>query len=283
MKKILFFIFTKSIGAYINTLSFVFPRKASQLAYAFFSEPREGKLSKTNLPEILQEAESETFKNGEHSFHTYTWKGNDTVILLVHGWESNASRWENLLPYLKESGSTIIAIDGPAHGLSSGKEFNIPQYAEFIHVAVQKFKPQYLIGHSIGGKTCLYYQSVYQNDMLKKMVILGAPSDFKIILNNYITLLSLNSKISKSLEAHYLNNFKLSLEQFSSKTFASKINTKGLIAHDIDDTVVLFEEGKKIAEAWENVIFIETKGLGHSMHDDELYKKVSDFLFKADN
>ena len=280
MKKTAFFIFTKSIGLYINLLSFVFPKKASQLAYAFFSEPREGKLSKDKLPGILQEAQSEMFQLQEDSFHTYTWKGNDTVILLVHGWESNASRWENLLPYLKKSGSTIIAIDGPAHGLSSGKEFNIPQYAEFIHIAVEKFKPQYLIGHSIGGKTCLYYQSVYQNDALKKMVILGAPSDFKIILNNYITLLSLNSKISKSLEAHYLNNFKLSLEQFSGKIFASKLNIKGLIAHDIDDTVVLFEEGKKIAGAWKNVVFIETKGLGHSMHDDELYKKVSHFLFE---
>ena len=282
MKKLTFFIFTKSIGLYINFLSFVFPKKASQLAYAFFSEPREGKLSKTNLPEILQEAQSETFHLDEHSFQTYIWKGNDTIILLVHGWESNASRWENILPYLKKSGSTIIAIDGPAHGLSSGKEFSIPKYAEFIHIAVQKFKPQYLIGHSMGGKTCLYYQSVYQNDLLKKMVILGAPSDFKIILHNYITLLSLNSKISKALEDHYLNNFNLSLEQFSSKSFASKLNIKGLIAHDIDDTVVLFEEGKKIAGAWKNAIFIETKGLGHSMHDDELYEKVSDFLFETE-
>jgi hypothetical protein len=31
---------------------------------------------------------------------------------------------EKILPYLKKSGSTIIAIDAPAHGLSSGKEFN---------------------------------------------------------------------------------------------------------------------------------------------------------------
>lgn len=280
MKKILFFIFTKSIGAYINLLSFVFPKKASQLAYAFFSEPREGKLSKTSLPAILQEAQSETFQHERHSFQTYIWKGNDSIILLVHGWESNASRWENFLPYLKKSGSTIIAIDGPAHGLSSGKEFSIPQYAEFIHIAVEKFKPQYLVGHSIGGKTCLYYQSIYQNNSLKKMVILGSPSDFNIILNNYITLLSLNAKISKSLEDHYLNHFKLNLEQFSGKLFASKLNIKGLIAHDIDDTVVLFEEGKKIAGAWENAVFIETKGLGHSMHDAELYEKVYRFLFE---
>lgn len=282
MKKIIYFILTKSIGLYINILSFVFPKKASLLAYSYFSEPREGKLSKSELPEILQEAKSETFQLEEHSFQTYTWQGNDTVILLVHGWQSNASRWENLLPYLKKSGSTIVAIDGPAHGLSSGKEFSIPKYAKFIHIAVEKFKPQYLIGHSIGGKTCLYYQSVYQNDGVQKMVILGAPSDFKIILNNYVALLSLNAKIVKSLEAHYLNNFNLQLENFSGKLFASKINIKGLIAHDVEDTVVLFEEGKKIAAAWSNAIFIETKGLGHSMHDEELYKKVYDFLFEGE-
>jgi pimeloyl-ACP methyl ester carboxylesterase len=282
MKKIFFFLFTKSIGLYINVLNFVSPEKASQLAYAFFSEPRIGKLSKDKLPKILKESQTDTLMHNEHSFQTYTWKGNNTTILLIHGWESNASRWENFLPYLKKSGSTIIAIDGPAHGLSSGKEFSIPKYAEFIHIIVQKFKPQYLVGHSIGGKTCLYYQSVYQSNAIQKMVILGAPSDFKIILNNYINLLSLNQKITKKLENHYLQHFKLNLDHFSGKLFAEKINTKGFIAHDIDDTVVLFAEGKKIASSWENAIFIETKGLGHSMHDADLYQKIAHFLFESE-
>lgn len=262
-------------------MSYVFPKKASQLAYAHFSEPREGRLKKSELPLVLQDAKTETFKTDDGFFETYRWDGNDTVVLLVHGWESNASRWENLLPYLKQSGSTIIAIDGPAHGLSSGKDFNIPQYAKFIHIAVQKFKPQFLIGHSMGGKTCLYYQAVYQNDDLQKMVILGAPSDFNIILNNYINLLSLNSKINKALRNHYYNAFKLNLENFSGRLFASKIKTKGLVAHDVDDEVVRFEEGKKIAGAWKNAIFIETKGLGHSLHDDDLYNKIAKFLFES--
>jgi predicted alpha/beta hydrolase family esterase len=282
MKKTLYFIFTKSIGLYINVLSFVFPEKATQLAYALFSEPRIGKLSKDTLPKVLQEAENETFKHNEDHFQSYTWKGNENTILLVHGWESNASRWENIIPYLQKSGSTIIAIDAPGHGLSSGKEFNIPQYAAFIDIVVQKFKPQYLIGHSLGGKTCLYYQSVYQNTALKKMVILGSPSDFNIILNNYITLLSLNKKIHKGLESYYLTHFKLDLNLFSGQIFASKIKTKGFIAHDTDDTVVLFKEGKKIASNWNDSVFIETKGLGHSMHDDELYNKIFHFLFEAE-
>jgi pimeloyl-ACP methyl ester carboxylesterase len=57
-----------------------------------------------------------------------------------------------ILPLFKKSGSTIIAIDAPAHGLSGGKEFNIPQYAAYIDILAQ-IKTSYLIGHSIGGKT----------------------------------------------------------------------------------------------------------------------------------
>jgi len=280
MKKFINFFVVKSIGLYINSLSFVFPKKATQLAHSFFSEPKIGKLSKDNLPKILKEATAENFQYEDHFIQTYTWKGNDTVILLVHGWESNSSRWKKLLPYLKKSGSTIIAVDGPAQGLSSGKEFTVPKYAEFIHIIAQKFQPQYLIGHSMGGKTCLYYQYKYQNDSIQKMVILGSPSDFKIIFNNFITLLSLNSKISKTLERNYKAILSQNLDHFSGQLFASKINAKGLVAHDVEDKVVLFEEGKKIASSWKNVQFIETSGLGHSLHDHDLYQKIAHFLFE---
>ena len=108
MKKILFFLFTKSIGIYLNILSLIWPEKALQLAYALFSEPREGRLFKNKLPAILKEAQTNTLQHDNHFFQTYTWKGNETIVLLVHGWESNASRWENLLPHLKKSGSTIL-------------------------------------------------------------------------------------------------------------------------------------------------------------------------------
>lgn len=281
MKKALYFLMTKSVGFYINLISFVFPIKATQLAHAFFSEPRKGKLTKDKLPKTLKSAHTETFQYNEDSIQTYIWKGNEIVILLIHGWESNSSRWKKMLPYLKKSGSTIIAIDGPAQGLSSGKEFTVTKYAEFIDVVVKKYQPQHIIGHSMGGKASLFYQYKYQNPTIQKMVILGAPSDFTIIFNNFISLLSLNKKVVKGLENHYTALLNHNLDQFTGQIFASKLEVKGLLAHDIDDQVVLFKEGQKIASAWENVQFIETSGLGHSLHNDELYKKVYEFLFET--
>lgn len=280
MEKIIYFLFTKSLGLYINLISFLFPKKANELTYEYFSQPREGRLNKQKLPDFLNETYTENIELDNHDFPVYLWKGNATKILLVHGWESNASRWENFLPYLKKSGSTVIAIDAPAHGLASGKEFSVPQYAEFIHKTVEKYNPQYLIGHSIGGKTCLYYKYLYPNDNIEKMVILGAPSDFKILIKNYVNILSLNSKLASNLEKKYIERYNQKLEDFSSRKFVSNLKIKGLIAHDIDDSVVSINEGKKIAEAWKDAKFIETKGLGHSMHDDALYKNIYTFLFE---
>lgn len=282
MKKFLNFLLAKSIGLYINLLSYVFPKKASKLAYGFFSEPRSGKLFSDKLPEVLKSAKTEILEKDHHQFPVYIWEGNKTLVLLVHGWESNTSRWENFLPYLKKSGSTIIALDAPGHGLASGKEFSVPTYAEFLNVVVEKFKPNFLIGHSMGGVASLYYQHLYQNEAVEKLVLIGAPSDLQTLIFNYAKMLSLNIKAVNMIENHFLEHFKIKTEEFSGKIFGSKIKIKGLIAHDIDDDVVSFEEAKKIASNWKEATFIETKGLGHSMHDDVLYTKIYTFLFEEE-
>lgn len=289
MKKLQQYILVKSVGRYINFLSYVAPKKASKLAYQLFSNPRLGRLTADTLPKILQEAKQETLFENEHQFQTYTWKRSETepienksneTLLLLHGWESNASRWEKLLPHLLKSGYTIIAIDAPAHGLSSGKEFNVPLYATFIHNIIQKYQPKHIIGHSIGGIAAAYYQHHYTHD-LEKMILLGAPSDFKIILKNYVKLLSLNDKIEQSLIDYTNERFHINIDDFSGQLFLKNSHLQGIIAHDTTDTVVLYSEAKKLAASWKNAQLITTTGFGHSLHDEVLYQKIAAFLVEA--
>ncbi|MDD2985803.1 alpha/beta hydrolase [Flavobacterium sp.] len=274
-------ILTKSIGAYINLLSYLSPKKATQLAYRFFSEPREGKLLEHNLPSLLKNAEREVMILDNQQFPIYTWQGNATKILLVHGWESNAARWEPLFPYLQKTGSTIIALDAPAHGLAEGKEFSVPNYAAFIHEVVKKSKPQVMIGHSIGGSACLYFQNRYSTLSIKKMVLLGAPADLGILLSNYAKLLGLNSKIIPLLDAYFLERFKTNSAAFVGEKLAKTLQVRGIISHDVADEVVLYEESQKIAKGWKDSIFIETNGFGHSMHDPALYQKIENFIVQS--
>ena len=202
MKKIQYYILTKSIGLYLNTLSYINLDAAKNKAYQLFSQPRKGKIQKEKLPKTLQNVTYETFEFQTEKFQSYIWNGtrdnpeasgerreaNSEVILLVHGWESNASRWKKLLNYLIPLGKTIIAIDGPAHGLSEGKEFNAPKFAEYINIVAQKYHPKTIIGHSIGGAAVSFYLNKYNDKTIEKVILLGAPSDFKIIANNFVKL-----------------------------------------------------------------------------------------------
>jgi pimeloyl-ACP methyl ester carboxylesterase len=280
MQKALIFILAKLAGLYINILSFIAPKKAGRLAYGFFTQPRAGRLLEGKLPEILREAKAEIITHNDLVFQTYTWSGNDTIVLLAHGWESNASRWKLLISYLKKAGCTIIAVDAPAHGLSGGVEFNIPRYAEFLDCMVQRYKPQFMVGHSLGAATAIYYQSHYTNSTLQKLVSLGAPCDLTTIVSNFRHTLSLSNRVLRLMHLHLMDTYKINPEEFSGSIFASKITIDGLIAHDKKDTTVAFSEAEKIAKAWPRATFVVTKGLGHSMHDSKLYEAIFDFLFK---
>ena len=292
MKKIQYYILTKSIGLYLNTLSYINLDAAKNKAYQLFSQPRKGKIQKEKLPKTLQNVTYETFEFQTEKFKSYIWNGtrgnpeasgerseaNSEVILLVHGWESNASRWKKLLNYLIPLGKTIIAIDGPAHGLSEGKEFNAPKFAEYINIVAQKYHPKTIIGHSIGGAAVSFYLNKYNDKTIEKVILLGAPSDFKIIANNFVKLLSLNNRIKHKLEKYYLEKFSIDINEFSAHKFAQNFTQKALIAHDTEDKVVLIDEGRKYANTWKNAIYIETSGLGHSMHDADLYQKIVAFI-----
>jgi len=50
--------------------------------------------------------------------------------------------------------------------------------------------------------------------------------------------------------------------------------------HDLDDTVVLHDESQKINHIWKTSVLETTKGLGHSLQNKEVYKKIKDFLIQ---
>jgi pimeloyl-ACP methyl ester carboxylesterase len=228
----------------------------------------------------LAEAKKETFDNDGLPIQTYRWDGDEKIIFLLHGWESNTARWKKLIPYLLETGHTIIAIDAPAHGLSEGKEFNVIRYAASINIVAKKYSPNYIIGHSIGGKASLYYQATYNNPTVEKMVLLGAPSDYAIIFKNYVGLLRLSSRMEQLIHQHYWDRFQIKVAEFSAQYYAHSITAKGLLLHDLDDTVVLHDESQKINHYWKASVLETTQGLGHSLQNKIVYKKIVDFLFQ---
>lgn len=280
MKSLLYFILTKSIGLYINILQWFAPEIAAKTAYNFFSNPRVKRLSQTDLPPIIQSAEKQIFDFEKHKIQTYIWVGTQETVLLIHGWESNAARWENMVHLLQKHQKTIIAIDAPAHGLSSGKSFDISTYGKFIKFISEKFHPQFVIAHSLGGTSAVYSQAIFPSNSLRKMVLIAAPSDQKVLFENYVKLLSLKNSVLIGIDNYFQERFGYSLDEFSGRNFAKKITIPTLIIHDHSDKSVLYEESQKILSNLPNSIMHSTNGLDHSMQDDDLNQFIYNFLFK---
>lgn len=268
------------IGFYINALSYIFPKEAVRLTEKYISEPKRGKLNRNELPSILEESDKIQLPYKDTLIQTYTWKGDEKIILLVHGWESNASRWQRLIGILKKTGHTIIALDAPAHGLSGGKWFNVAKYAECLKVVIEHFNPTIIVGHSIGGTASMYHQYQYETPSVKKIILLGSPGELEILVANFAKILGLKNRIIRLTEKKFIKDYNISFKDFSIAKMTPFIKSKGFIAHDRKDEVVKIRESRKIAAAWDDVIFVQTKGLGHGLQDEELYQKIYEFVLQ---
>lgn len=269
----------KLIGTYLNILSHISGDYAAKKALQLFSKPRKGKLKPQQIT-FLNSAEKAYLTYEGFKIATYHWKGDKTTILLVHGWESNSARWKNKIHHFMAEGFNVVALDAPAHGASGSKLFNALLYSEFINLVAKKHNPEVIIGHSVGGMATVFFQQKYQLASLNKLVLLGVPSEFETILNNYIKMLGYNKKIEKHLHRVIFKKFGTKPSDFSTSKFSKNLKTKGLIIHDVKDMIIPYSDAKLIKQSLKNSELISTEGLGHSLNNTSVAKDIIKFLKK---
>lgn len=277
MKKIINQVLPLAYGTYFNILATIAPRKSAVKAFYLFCTPRKGKVLPHQI-DFLERAKAEKLAVNDLDIQTYRWLGQGPTVLLMHGWESNAFRWRNLIEKLQQANFNIIAFDAPAHGHSSGTVLNVPVYTACTNTLIELLQPDAIIGHSIGGMTALYSQHQQPNTKIKKVVSLGAPSDLKDIISNYQNLLKFNNRVLEALNLFFIEKFNFGINEFSIAQFAQNISKEGLIVHDEEDAIAPFSAAEKIHANWKNSILLPTKGLGHSLHQDTVNDKVIAFL-----
>ena len=267
----------KLIGFLLNLLSYISPKLASDKAMTLFATPRKGKLNEQHK-KVLKDVQQDILKYDGMDIMTYHWKGKRDTVLLVHGWESNTARWKKLIKSLLKDNYNIVALDGPAHGASGSDTFNAILYAEFINIVVQKFQPTIIVGHSVGGMASVFYQYKYQYTSLEKLVLLGAPSDFKSVFKRYVDMMNYNKRIENGLNQIVYNRFGYQPSYFSTAKFAKEISQKGLLIHDLKDEIIPYEDAKKINKNYSNSELITTEGFGHGLKDSSVILDVMKFI-----
>lgn len=277
MKKTLQKFLPKVVGFKLNSLFLVKPEMALFQAFYIFCRPRRGKV---NLEQavFLDPAKTETISVEGKTLQTYRWKGKKETILLVHGWESNTHRWKQLIEKLQQEGYDIVAFDAPAHGNSSGKLLNVPQYAKCVEAVVKRFSPDYLIGHSVGGMTTVFHHYKYPVKKTSKMVLLGPPSELSLIAKDFQKVLNLSPRFMKAFEGFFYEKFGFRFAEFSTAKFAENLQQPGLIVHDKYDKIAPVSASKAIHQNWENSRLVLTEGAGHSLNNALVHNEIIQFL-----
>ncbi|MBW3519788.1 alpha/beta hydrolase [Flavobacterium sp. NKUCC04_CG] len=277
-KKITDITVSKSVGFFLNLLYFFSAQKSTNIAYSLFSTPQSGQLSSATLPDFLKKAKLDRLVFKKHQIQTYRWKGSGPTILLVHGWQSNSSRWQQLIEFLKLSNFNLITLDAPAQGLSNGTEFSPPIYASFIDVAIRKYRPKILISHSLGSFTSLYQLTQKHYPDLEKNIILACPNAFKSIVMNYQNLMSFSQQNYQNLVRLMENQIHMPLEEYNSERFIQKIGLPTLIIHDKSDETIPFSEALSILNASSSASLLATENLGHSLQHRQVYQGILNFI-----
>jgi pimeloyl-ACP methyl ester carboxylesterase len=279
MKKTLQKLLPLAYGGFFNSLSYIAQPWVVQKAFTLFVSPRKGKI----LPHqqaFLQKATAEVVEVEGLAIQTYTWPGTGPTVLLFHGWESNAFRWRKLIEVLRPLNYHIIALDAPAHGASSGKVLHVPLYQKIAAGLMERFRPQFAVGHSMGGMMLLYHQHLGGTESLKGLVVLGAPADLNNIMKQYKSILKLNKKVFNGLDELFKSDFNFRIDDFSVAEFSKSYTIPGLLVHDKKDLIVPYSSAEKIARNWKTAQLITTEGHGHSLHQKEINEAIGRFMTK---
>lgn len=277
MKKLLAKIIPLMYGRWLNLLVFLNKRKAAQTGFDIFTTVRKGRV-KSIQRAFLESAMFCTEEVLGQHIQAYRWPGKKETVLLLHGWESNTYRWRNLIKKLQEHDFDILAFDAPGHGHSTGKKLHVPLYANTTRHFLTKYRPTYVVAHSIGGMTILYDHYRNPASSVKKIVTIGSPCDFSDIMEHFQQILKFNNRVMKAMDKYLKEWFGLHINEFSSARFVMDNAKEGLLFHDKKDAQVPFSASEKVHRHWKGSELIATEGLGHSMHQEEVNEKIIEFL-----
>ncbi len=267
----------KLMGLRLMALNKIKPQKAIHKAFMFFCTPRAG-FVKPHQKDYLKTHQSKIIDFKKIKIQTYHWPGNGSKVLLIHGWDSHTYRWKDLITKLKTQNYDIKAFDAPAHGYSEGNILNVPIYSEVLQKMINHYKPDFLIGHSVGAMTCIFNQHKQQDSNISKMVLLGSPSEMQRVMNGFQKILGLSDSFMKATQNYFKERYGYTFSEFSMVKFGEQIQIPSLVIHDKYDKVVPYEEAILIDKSLKQSQLIITEGAGHSLYTKSVDNAILNFL-----
>lgn len=258
----------------------LFPHQMLNVANDHMRNPKVKKL-RNNEEMVLDMAEKKQLDFEGFKVMTYTWKGGDKRILLIHGWEGQAGNFSDIVLRLHEIGYTVYAFDAPSHGHSSSGDTSPFQFAALTGYLIQHLQVKELMSHSFGGVATVYSLAQMNQYPIDKYVLLTCPDKFIERIDSVVDQLGITEKVRSMLINKLETDLNVSVDGLAVSHSVKNINVKeALVLHDVADGVLPIQQAKRVVDNWPVAKMIEIEGTGHFriLRDEETLEHIERFL-----
>jgi pimeloyl-ACP methyl ester carboxylesterase len=256
------------------------PQKAGELAFWLFTRTRSTKPQSDKERKALDRAqarmaESETVRLvipgsvvATHVFRPQPAVKTGQKVLLVHGYRSRSDHMVTLADALVAAGHTVVCLDLPGHGASTGRTLHLGKAVEAIDAAWRQHGAfDAFIGHSFGGPSVMAAAagSILHVPQRRpdRIVTIAAPSDMADVFRWAGKFMGLGPATQNAFERQVLRFAGRPLSEFRVDRMMHDICIRTLVIHAEDDKEVAYANAEAIARTGPHVRLVKANGFGH--------------------
>lgn len=203
-----------------------------------------------------------------HVFRPAPDKADGERVLVVHGYRSRSDHMVALAEALVARGKTVVCLDLPGHGASSGRQLHLGLAVEAIDAAWRQHGPfEAFVGHSFGGPSVM---AAAAGAILhvpprtpSRIVTIAAPSDMKPVFAWIGRRLGLGAAAQQVFEAQVLRLTGRPLSEFRADRMLRGLQIPMLVIHAEDDKEVAFSNAELMASMGPHVDLMRANRFGH--------------------
>ncbi|MCU1500114.1 MAG: alpha/beta fold hydrolase [Acidimicrobiales bacterium] len=268
----------------MRLLDAVSPYIAARLASVLFWHLGKPSSVRAVDRKIHESATVEQMVFGRAQVTVYTWGTGNSVILLVHGWRSRASRFSHLVKTLVSDGHMLVSFDAPGHGASGKGPSSVVEWAGIIRELEARYgRFDAVVGHSFGVLAA--FHAVRMGVTTGRMVTIAGVHSLEHLVTSFTRVIRLPTRARVRFRDR-INQQVFVDSPFEWGQIVAQLDSDSswmplLVVHDSSDAVVGINQAGLIADGHaDSVSVMYTEGLGHNriLDDQRVVDAVTEFV-----
>jgi pimeloyl-ACP methyl ester carboxylesterase len=260
-----------ALKIYFGSLSFFAPKLAAKKGFELFQKvrkkdirPREESFFRS-AKHFKVEAVLDTNKVDQIDCYELG-EENQPLVILVHGWDSNAGSMSQIANKLVEDRKRVVLFNLPGHAFSAHDSTNLLECKNAVTAVLKHLNPApgfSVVSHSFGSAVTAYALSKNKYE-LDKLIFLTNPNKVEHIFTEFKDFIGLNKRAYNALLKMTCEKLGEPIEGVSVAANLNRIDFQELLLiHDKNDKVLGYHNSVEVKAENPKANLMTFENIGH--------------------